>query len=144
MKKIGSIAFFILAFTAFQSVCAEKITLSKAPEFYQLYPRTNNNRAKVDLEGRVNIPGYDHIVLKMYQDGKLKKNQSVRLNYRKSQQADFSFGSSIHAGLYQYRFELYLSGAGHNELCFSADSIVCGDAYKGFGSLSFHEFEIPN
>ena len=149
MKKIGCIAFFIWTLTFFQSVFAQTITLSKAPEFYQLYPRNSHNLANVDLEGRVNKPGYDHIVLKIYQDGQIKKNQSVRLNYKKSQQAGFSFGSSIQAGLYQYKFELYLSGEGKNELCFSADSIVCGDAYiitgqsNSHASSSFYTYTSP-
>jgi lysophospholipase L1-like esterase len=113
---------------------AQELKLYQAPEFYQLFPRDDKDSANVIISGVVDDKTYEgKLTLKVYKDGQIYNQQNYYINDQ-----SFNLSSRISAGLHQYKFELYLDKNGNDQLCFSADSVVCGDAYIITGQSNSH------
>ena len=69
----------------------------------------------------------------MYKDGILCQELDPEFENEK-----FNFSSTIKAGLFQYKFELYHQTNNEEKLLFIADNIVCGDAYIITGQSNSH------
>ncbi len=118
-------------------VCGQNIVLYEAPESYQLFARNDSNEAKVVCRGQVQNTDFQNIELRTYRDGKLIGSEETELEFRNSK-ANFLLSSNIEAGLYQYKIELVLISVQDRSVDFSADSIVCGDAFIITGQSNSH------
>ncbi|WP_372772880.1 sialate O-acetylesterase [Mangrovibacterium sp.] len=127
------LTFFIFSFVQLASF-SQSIKFSAAPEDYQLYARNQVDSAEVviagEFKGEQNVDGFS---LKVFKDGVLYNQQNVGVKNKR-----FYCSETIHAGLHQFKFELYSSVDGRENLCFAADSVVCGDAYIISGQSNSH------
>ncbi|WP_456441092.1 sialate O-acetylesterase [Caldithrix abyssi] len=112
---------------------AQQVTFSKFPAHLQLFPRDNQDSAVVQVAGNVLSAGYQKIALKIYRDTVLWKQMEQNLDYAAGE-APFSFSPKIFAGLYEYRFEVWLD----NQKVAEEDSIVCGDVFLINGQSNSH------
>jgi hypothetical protein len=113
-------SFFLLLSTA---LTFAQMVLTSIPSDFQFFSCDDNqDSAIVIVEGRVTILGTDSISVTLLKDGIFLQRlvQPVMTN-----NSDFSFSPKIHAELASYKLELRLG----NELVYSADSLICGDAY---------------
>ncbi len=113
---------------------AQLVKLQKFPAHLQLYARDAQDSALVSVEGQVLQSGYQSVQLKIFQNGTLWKQADQTLTYENGQ-APFGFSPKIYAGLYEYRFELWLDDA---TLAASEDSIACGDVFLINGQSNSH------
>jgi hypothetical protein len=124
------LTFFIWTTSSF----CQEVRLVQAPEDYQLFARNEKDSANVTIKGSVADKEYKgELTLKVYKDGEDYDSQSYSV-----EDQEFNLTSRIYAGLHQFKFELYINRNGNNELCFSADSVVCGDAYIITGQSNSH------
>ena len=119
----------VLALILFGNIEAQNIVLNQSPENYQLYVRNADNRAKVLLSGNVLNDKWPTLEMKCFKDGKLLEKKTEALKFNKQGTTSFKFEQEIESGLVQYKFQLTLVNGSKSEICFTADSIVCGDAY---------------
>ena len=127
--------FFFFVFSFWTTFCfSQEVNFEQAPEFYQLFARDKKDSANVILKGTVADKEYKgNLTLKVYKDGETYDTQKYFIENQ-----SFNFISRIYAGLHQFKFELYLNENGIDKLCFSADSVVCGDAYVITGQSNSH------
>ena len=112
----------------------QQLQLKKHPEENQLFPRDENDMAFVVFSGFINDDAnFNELKLKIFKDGEFLEEQIHKIKNKK-----FNFSSSIKAGLFQYRFELYHKNDDVETLSFVADNIVCGDAYIITGQSNSH------
>ena len=120
---------FIISFSY-----AQDLNFEKSPENYQLYPRDKNNKASVVFSGIITEKNeLNELELKVYKDEALYESKFIKIENKK-----FEFSYIINAGLFEYRFELYDDKKNEKKLLFSADNIVCGDAYIITGQSNSH------
>lgn len=133
MKKLYILLLLATQLTSLfaQKSYLDKVKLTRAPENYQLYPRDKNDSATVVFNGKVEKKG--SLILKVFKDGELYDTQKEGLD-----KDEFHMESTIGTGLHQYSFQLFLERKGNETLCYSADSIVCGDAYIITGQSNSH------
>jgi len=113
---------------------SQEVELNQAPETNQLYARNEKDSANVSVRGKVLDKEFKgKLTLKVFKDGNIYDTQE----YAVSNQY-FNITTRIDAGLHQFRFELYLNKNGNEALCFSADHVVCGDAYIITGQSNSH------
>jgi hypothetical protein len=126
---------FFFIFSVWTTFCfSQEVRLEQAPEFYQLFARDEKDSSNVILNGTVTDKEYKGtLTLKVYKDGETYDTQKYFIENQ-----SFNFTSRIYAGLHQFKFELYLNKNGNDKLCFSADSVVCGDAYVITGQSNSH------
>lgn len=135
MAKIilNSIYVFFFLIHALQG-SGQELSLTNAPEHYQLYARDMSDSARVGFTGQLAkgslVKG---LGLKVFKDGSLFDQKTVKI-----EGTTFSLATNIHAGLHQYRFELYVQKEGRDSLYFVADSVVCGDVYIITGQSNSH------
>jgi len=133
MKSV--LLFLLLSLSAGLSVArAQLVDLQKFPAHLQLYARDAQDSALVPVEGQVLQSDYQSIELKIFRDGALWKQADQTLSYQGGA-ASFAFAPKIYAGLYEYRFELWLNDT---TLAASEDSIVCGDVFLINGQSNSH------
>ena len=117
-----------------QKSLLDKVRLVTAPENYQLYPRDQNDSAALILAG--NVEGKNQkssLIFKVFKDDELYDSKKGELD-----NGSFHIESKINAGLFQYSIQLYLEKKGKKTLCYSADSVVCGDAFIITGQSNSH------
>ncbi len=120
---------FIISFSY-----AQDLNFEKSPEDYQLYPRDKNNKASVIFSGITTEKNeLNELELKVYKNEALYESKFIKIENKK-----FEFSYIINAGLFEYRFELYDDKKNEKKLLFSADNIVCGDAYIITGQSNSH------
>ncbi|MDO7173353.1 sialate O-acetylesterase [Mariniflexile sp. AS56] len=113
---------------------AQEIVFSESPEDYQLYARDSSGKASVLFNGTVKgKPGFKVFTLKVYQDGTLYDTQKDTLKGNK-----ISVSTKIHSGLHEFKFEFYIKKNNVDSLYFTADHVVCGDAYIITGQSNSH------
>jgi len=142
MNSIMKTYFKLLTFFSFlfllNSVSAQEIHFSEAPENFQLFARDKSDSALVRVRGQLKKGTvYEAVKLLVYKDGELFDEQDCPLNGRRFQAA-----SRIDAGLHEFRFELQLSNAEKDSSVLVADSVVCGDAYIITGQSNSHASSI--
>lgn len=127
--------FLIFVLSVWTTFCfSQEVRLEQAPEFYQLFARNKKDSANVTLKGIVADKDYvGKLTLKVYKDEEIYDIQHYFIENQ-----SFNLTSCICAGLHQFKFELYLNKDGNEKLCFSADSVVCGDAYLVTGQSNSH------
>ncbi|WP_282148955.1 sialate O-acetylesterase [Algibacter lectus] len=125
----------LCAFTLLSmSLFAQKIRITEAPEDYQLYARDSSNTAEVLISGNIKgTPDFKEFSLKVFKDNVLYNTQKDSLVDKK-----FSVSTEINSGLHEYRFEFYIKKNNVDSLYFSADHVVCGDAYIITGQSNSH------
>ncbi len=128
----------IICFLFVNVLQAQELKLSEAPENYQLYPRNEKDSAQVVLSGSISDSDYKQLELITYKDGQLLERKKEDIQFKKNGSAKFSVSQPILAGLFQYKFELNLINAHGKKMLFSADSVVCGDAYIITGQSNSH------
>jgi len=121
LQKILNLTIYLFSF-AFMSN-AQNVQFTSLPAHLQLFARDADDSALVRIAGTVNDAGYDSAHLKIYRNESGWKQLSQKLNYAGSE-ANFEFLPKIVAGLYEYRFEIFVD----QNLLAMRDSIVCGDA----------------
>ncbi len=113
---------------------AQGINMSIAPKKLQLYTRNlTTNQAQVELKGSTGSILYSNVVLKVFKNNLLVNTQSQTLNFNTQSKANFAFSYNIVAGLDLYDFRVYLDNFVSLPLVYTADSVVCGDAYIIYG-----------
>ncbi len=128
---MGRAIFVIL--TAVALLWGQTIHFTHFPAHLQLYPRDSQDSAVVKVAGTVTSTGYENITLKLYQNSLLWKEKSQSLHYVNGK-AEFSFTPKIVAGLYEYRFEVWLD----TQKVAEEDSITCGDVFLINGQSNSH------
>lgn len=131
MKKLVLLLFLInLGFFSY----SQNIEFNKLPEDYQLFPRDDSNKASVVFSGTYN-GGLEiaQLKLKVFKNGVLYDQKKSKI-----QNKTFTISSLIKAGLYNYKFELYIENKNKEELVISVDNITCGDAYLITGQSNSH------
>ena len=124
--------FFVLVWLADGQT--QSVQLQQFPAHLQLFARDAQDSALVPVEGSVTQAEHQTISLKVFQNDSLWWSKNQTLVYQNGQ-AGFSFEPKIVAGLYEYRFELWLDGG---TLAASEDSIVCGDVFLINGQSNSH------
>jgi len=135
MKKLFTL---LLALILLGNIEAQNIVLNQFPENYQLYARNAENKAKVILSGKVLNDKWPTLEMKCFKDGKLLEKKTAALEFDKQGTTSFKFEQEIESGLVQYKFQLALIKGTELEICFTADNIVCGDAYIITGQSNSH------
>ncbi len=112
----------------------QDLVFSEAPEHYQLYARQQNDSAQVRIAGKVKKKAdIEGLSLKVYKDDVLYHQQAAKMDDQ-----SFLLTAQIHAGLHQFRFELYTKSRNRDSLYLVADNVVCGDAYIITGQSNSH------
>lgn len=103
---------------------AFNLTFTNAPKKLQFFARDSLDSASIMVSGKVSGSASVTITVKIYKDGTLFRSFSQPLLFT-DDTALFSLNLKIHAGLFLYRFEVFLN----DSLASVADSVVCGDAF---------------
>ena len=123
--------FLILLFPLF---LFGQINFKQVPKDYQLFPRNENNEAYVIFSGNfVDSTDVYELKLKLFKDDILINEKFLNIVNN-----NFEISSTIKAGLYNYRFELYKLKHKNETLLHKIDNIVCGDAYIITGQSNSH------
>ncbi len=136
ITKFTLISFVCLLFKF--SLQAQELKLSEAPENYQLYPRDKNNTAKVVFSGRISGIEHQQFELITYKDNELLEIRTEEIKLNKQGVGSFFISQKIKQGLFQYKFELSLTNEQERRVLYTADSVVCGDAYIITGQSNSH------
>lgn len=116
-----------LAWTA--APLAAQVDLGQAPQDGRLYPRElTTGTATAPVTGAVTLAAQDRLHLVVRRDGAPWWSGSVDLAYAGGS-APFAFQPVIEAGLHDYRFTLHLEASGQSQPVWSAEHVVCGDAF---------------
>ncbi len=101
-----------------------EVVFTKAPKDFQLYPRGDNDSAIVEISGFVTGSSNDSMQYQLLGNGVVKSRAVEVLNFS-NDTARFSHTFAIHAELTEYRLVVKLDTMS----VFTADSVVCGDAF---------------
>jgi carbohydrate esterase-like sialic acid-specific acetylesterase len=134
MKKLFALLMVVILFG---NTYAQNIVLNQSPEDYQLYARNAENKAMVIISGKVLNDKWPALEMKCFKDGNLLDKKTEALKF-KDGTSSFNFVQEIESGLVQYKFQLSLVNGSRSEICFTADSIVRGDAYIITGQSNSH------
>ncbi|GGZ17059.1 hypothetical protein GCM10007049_06810 [Echinicola pacifica] len=133
-RKLFALSALLFSMLLISTGYAQELTFTEAPENYRLYARNQNDSAAVRFTGKVKKGEMVRsLVLKVYKDDVLYDQQVVNL-----EDQAFSLSSQIHAGLHQFRFELFTLQDEKESLNLVADQVVCGDAYIITGQSNSH------
>lgn len=117
----------VLGLAAAEYASAQDLVLTEGPVKNRLYARNRTTHiCTVPVKGPL-PPGADKVVLKVY------KNEALQAADSTTGAGNFSFSTSLAAGLHNYRFELAASAGGAPSSALSVDSVACGDAYLVYG-----------
>ena len=139
MRKIRLICIMLLAvfYTLNLKGNTGPVLFINKPVDYQLFTRDQTDSAKVIISGTVTETGYDSIALECYKNDTLYDTQVSYLSYS-NDQASFFFKCLIHAELSTYDFSLFLITEGVRTPVWTAENIVCGDAFILTGQSNSH------
>lgn len=130
MKNIVLFVFTTIPLLVF----AQSLEVIKAPEDYQLYARDEKDSAEVNFAGKVSKGSLINALrLKVFKDGTLYDEQKTPLT-----KETFNLTTKIHAGLHQFRFELFVQEGTRENLFLQVNDVVCGDAYIITGQSNSH------
>ena len=104
------------------------ITYNQLPRTLQFFARDSQDSSSVTFSGKLYSSGYDSIFAEVYRNNVYLKRRSAKLLYSGGI-SSFSVTQKIHSELSEYKFRLYLKSGVTSSLIYTADSIVCGDAY---------------
>lgn len=128
MKYIAYILFLFTIILGTQPGFSQWITYENLPSRLQLFPRDEQDSARVWISGTVDTTGFDSIIVKIYRTGDIWKRMSRKLDYP-GNPAPFSFFTKIVAGLYNYSFEVLLKKRTTLLSDTLIKKVVCGDVY---------------
>ncbi|MBL0105878.1 MAG: hypothetical protein IPP52_00905 [Ignavibacteria bacterium] len=117
------------------------ITYYQLPRTLQFFARDNQDSASVTFSGKLYTSGYDSVFAEVYRNNVYHKRKSVKLNYSGGV-SSFTFSQKIHSELSEYKFKLYLKSGGSNSHIYTADSVVCGDAFIICGQSNSHPTDV--
>lgn len=120
------------------SLHAQELELFEAPENYQLYPRDKKDSAKVVLSGIIYGIGFQQLSLVTYIDDEVLEIKTEEIKLNEQGIGNFFISQKIESGLFQYKFELTLTSKHEKRVIYTADSVVCGDAYIITGQSNSH------
>jgi len=113
------------------------VTFNQKPVNLQLYPRDNQDSGRVIFSGTVMTPGYDSIKVIALRNNTTLRTYNSKLYYDGSN-APFNVTAKIHSELSEYKFIVILKSNSLYDVIYTADSIVCGDAYLINGQSNSH------
>jgi len=113
------------------------VTFNQKPVNLQLYPRDNQDSGRVIFSGTVMTPGYDSIKVISLRNNDTLRIYTSKLFYTGSS-APFNVSAKIHSELSEYKFVVILKSNSLYDVIYTADSIVCGDAYLINGQSNSH------
>jgi hypothetical protein len=106
----------------------QNLILQKHPVNFQLFTRNAENKAVVEITGRVVKTGIDSLVLTVSEnEGTLLRN-AIKVDYT-NDKATFAFSLEIKADTANYTFSLDSKTGAIATNEFIADHVVCGDAF---------------
>ena len=115
-------------------VCGQELIFLEAPEDYQLYARDKMGNAEVRFLGKLaKESSIKELTLKVFKEDMVYDQQHIII-----EENTFSLATKIHAGLHQFRFELYTWKNNRDSLYLVVNNIVCGDAYIITGQSNSH------
>lgn len=124
----------IILLVSILSGFSQQLEFIEVPEDFQLYARNQVDSAEVNVSGKVlGKKSYEKILLKIFKDGKHYSAKEANINDK-----SFSLSSRIHSGLHEFKFELYVKKNGKDSLYYTANNVVCGDAYIISGQSNSH------
>ncbi|MCB9057146.1 MAG: T9SS type A sorting domain-containing protein [Calditrichae bacterium] len=113
------------------------IVFTERPQTMQFYSRDNNDSAIVEISGNVVQAGYDQIKITVFKNNFESKVYNQDLVYD-GDTSPFKLLPKIHAEQAEYKFTVDLISAGISNNVFTADSVICGDAYIISGQSNSH------
>ncbi|MBS1551633.1 MAG: hypothetical protein JST15_06160 [Bacteroidetes bacterium] len=113
------------------------ITYNQLPRTLQFYARDSQDSASVTFSGSLYTSGYDSVFAEVYRNNTYHKRKSIKLSYSGGL-SSFTVSQKIHSELSEYKFKLYLKSGSTSSLIYTADSIVCGDAFIICGQSNSH------
>ena len=90
----------------------------------QFYARDDSNKGTLHFRGTLNEPA-DTVFLKVYADDTLLNHEKQSVQQGKS----YEFKTQLAAGLTVYRVEFGIEKNDRSKITYTADNLVCGDAY---------------
>lgn len=100
------------------------------PVDLQLFQRESDDSATITIAGSITSSGTDSVYTEWYRNGTLIKRKN---SYIGDVPAAFSITNRIRAELSEYKLLVYAKQNSTSELIYTADSLVCGDAYVIMG-----------
>ena len=127
---LGLLASLLLGLVAAPPAQAStaQIQFREGPAPLQVYPRDAGNRAVAPVCGDVTASGFDAAHLVVTRDGALWHYEGQPLQYSGGR-APFAFSAELRAGLWDYRFRVYLESGGTTMLIKDVDQVACGDVF---------------
>lgn len=113
------------------------VLFNAKPVSNQLFTRDQRDSARVLISGIVVDAGYDSVELECQKNDQHYNSYGIPLTYL-NDKASFSFECFLHAELSTYDFSLYLIADGVKSQVWTAENIVCGDAYILTGQSNSH------
>jgi hypothetical protein len=102
------------------------VQFTRIPRHAQVLQRDNLDRASVKVEGVVETPGYDSIVLRVQRDGAPWSTAHRPLVYGASG-APFAFDEEVVAGLHDHEVTVILVAGSLRRSVRRIDAVTCGD-----------------
>ncbi len=125
---IKRLVLFLAVFTfAINSLFAQ-ITYTTNPSRLQLFPRSADDSATVQLSGFVTANQYSDIIISFSRAGITQDSAVIPLNFLNGQ-AEFNKSYRIRASKTLHNFRVWLRQGVTNTQFLRADSVVCGDVY---------------
>ncbi|AWV98145.1 sialate O-acetylesterase [Arcticibacterium luteifluviistationis] len=121
-----------------------QVSFTEFPEDMQLYSRSENDTALVDIVGTIENSDYQKAVVKLFLDNKL--SASFNIDGMKTD-SEVSFQIPIKAQLAEYTFEFWLKNSSDSLLVKSAKKVLCGDAFVIYGqsnAVSYPNYWVLN
>ncbi|MDW5290126.1 sialate O-acetylesterase [Formosa sp. PL04] len=113
---------------------SQELHFSEVPEDYQLYARNELDSAEVKVSGKIIVgTNIEKLKLKIFKSNEHYDTKEIIVHNN-----EFSLATTIHSGLHEFKFELYVTKKGIDSLYYAADNIVCGDVYVITGQSNSH------
>jgi hypothetical protein len=112
------------------------------PRPRQLYPRSDNDSATIEIAGSLRLLGYDSALVQVFKNNILVQHTSQPLQYFMAigvkdtvTFTDFALKASIHAELSEYKIRFAVKSLARREdrTLAMSDSVVCGDVFAVCG-----------
>ncbi|MCP9769581.1 fibronectin type III domain-containing protein [Lacihabitans sp. LS3-19] len=118
--------YLIIIFALISITTKSQLSLISFPKDNQLYPREENNTAKVSILGSYINSEAEKVVLQIFRNDSLKYTID-------GPNENFDFNIFINAELSEYSFKLYYSKGNNLTLLKQANKILCGDVIVLYG-----------
>lgn len=132
--KVSLILRMSMCILCFHLYGYSQVTFTELPDDLQLFPRDSNNRAIVNIKGRIEYSDFKKISLYVKKDNNFFFYSASLLPASYSPPFSFQFQVEIQAQPSEYSFKVYLHNpiGDSTEVC-SRERIVCGDIYVLYG-----------